>query len=521
MLITLLIPTSGTASVLGHDVVAAPREVRRHIGYVFGGDRGLYERLTASTTCATSPSCTASRPASSGPRIGELLELVGLTGREKERVEGFSRGMRQRLHIARGLLHDPEVLFLDEPTIGIDPVGARELRATIATLREQGKTILLTTHYMFEADELCDRIAVIRDGEIVAEGTPLELKRRVSAGTVLEVETFGLPDAAVDGRAPDPRRALRRASRTAARRRCCWCRSSPAPRSPRSCSGCLGGVRVGRVSSREPTLEDAYVELVSRREDAADARGRLLAAPQDARRLRLRRLLPGRLAAVLRDLRVPGLPAVRGPRGAGVRRPRLGGDGHLVGDRDHGQQPAAAGALDRHAGAAGRRADAGSRWCWCRSRRRWRRSGSTAWSPPWCGDGCCSASRCPSRTRCCSCCSIVVSIFSIALIGFLLSVAVVRYRTAWALGNLLEYPGWLVCGFLVPLALLPGLGHLDRLRAAADLGHGRRSARRPAGGSPWLDVLMCLGLGLVYGALGTVLVRDACSAPPAATRRCR
>ena len=105
-------------------------------------------------------------------RIGHLLELVGLTGREKERVEGFSRGMRQRLHIARGLLHDPAMLFLDEPSIGIDPIGARELRQTIGTLRDEGKTILLTTHYMFEADELCDRIAVIREGQVVAQGTP-------------------------------------------------------------------------------------------------------------------------------------------------------------------------------------------------------------------------------------------------------------------------------------------------------------------------------------------------------------
>ena len=91
-------------------------------------------------------------PREQRPRIDELLELVGLKGREKERVEGYSRGMRQRLHIARGLLHDPPVVFLDEPTIGVDPVGARELRATIASLAEPGKTVLLTTHYMFEAD---------------------------------------------------------------------------------------------------------------------------------------------------------------------------------------------------------------------------------------------------------------------------------------------------------------------------------------------------------------------------------
>ena len=91
--------------------------------------------------------------------------------------------MKQRLHVARGLLHDPEVVFLDEPTIGLDPVGARELRATIATLTEAGKTILLTTHYMFEADALCDRIAVISQGQIVAEGTPEQLKSRVASGS--------------------------------------------------------------------------------------------------------------------------------------------------------------------------------------------------------------------------------------------------------------------------------------------------------------------------------------------------
>ena len=209
MLITLLIPTSGTASVLGHDVVAAPREVRRHIGYVFGGDRGLYERLNAYDNLRYFAELYGVPPREQRARIGALVELVGLTGREKERVEGFSRGMRQRLHIARGLLHDPEVLFLDEPTIGIDPVGARELRATIATLREQGKTILLTTHYMFEADELCDRIAVIRDGSLVAEGTPTRAeeprqRRHRAGGRDLRAARRGRR-----GRAPGPRRAVR------------------------------------------------------------------------------------------------------------------------------------------------------------------------------------------------------------------------------------------------------------------------------------------------------------------------
>src|SRR5438309_6013482 len=197
MLITLLLPTAGSARVLGLDVVKDAREVRKRIGYVFGGERGLYERLSAFDNLRYFAELYAVPAREHKRRIEELLDLVGLTGREKERVEGYSRGMRQRLHVARGLLHDPPVLFLDEPTIGLDPVGARELRATIAALAAAGKTVLLTTHYMFEADALCDRIAVIDKGLIVAQGTPDELKGAVAAGSVVEVEVFGLPEGCV------------------------------------------------------------------------------------------------------------------------------------------------------------------------------------------------------------------------------------------------------------------------------------------------------------------------------------
>src|SRR2546426_552665 len=198
MLITLLIPTAGEARVLGYDVVRDAREVRKRIGYVFGGERGLYERLSAHDNLRYFAELYAVPPREQKPRIEFLLELVGLKGREKERVEGYSRGMRQRLHIARGLLHDPPVVFLDEPTIGVDPVGARELRATIAALTEAGKTVLLTTHYMFEADSLCDRIAVIAKGKLVAQGTPAELKALVADGTVVEIETFGASPEAIE-----------------------------------------------------------------------------------------------------------------------------------------------------------------------------------------------------------------------------------------------------------------------------------------------------------------------------------
>src|SRR5215475_1005682 len=192
MLITLLLPTSGEARVLDLDVVRQSREVRRRIGYVFGGDRGLYERLSAYDNLRYFAELYGVTGQHQRRRIGEVLELVGLAGREQERVEGYSRGMRQRLHIARGIIHDPEVVFLDEPTIGVDPVGARELRRTIADLVAAGKTVLLTTHYMFEADALCDRIAVIANGRIVGEGTPAQLKAAVEEGRVTEIEAFGV-----------------------------------------------------------------------------------------------------------------------------------------------------------------------------------------------------------------------------------------------------------------------------------------------------------------------------------------
>jgi ABC-2 type transport system ATP-binding protein len=159
-------------------------------------------------------------------------------------------------------LHDPDVLFLDEPTIGLDPVGAREVRATIASLTEAGKTVLLTTHYMFEADALCDRIAIISKGEIVASGTPLELKRGVGEGTVVEVEVFGAADEALD------RIRVLNGVRSAAveereQAQVLVVQTETGVELTHAILGCLDGADIGRISQREPTLEDAYVALVT------------------------------------------------------------------------------------------------------------------------------------------------------------------------------------------------------------------------------------------------------------------
>jgi ABC-2 type transport system ATP-binding protein len=167
------------------------------------------------------------------------------------------------LHIARGLLHDPPVLFLDEPTIGLDPVGARELRQTIARLHEIGKTILLTTHYMFEADELCERIGVMTRGRIVACGTPAELKRLLADRTVVEIEAYGATDGMIDRL-----RAISGVASVAVESReqtqVILVQSSRGSELVQRLVRELDGARVGKIFAREPTLEDAYVALVSR-----------------------------------------------------------------------------------------------------------------------------------------------------------------------------------------------------------------------------------------------------------------
>ena len=261
ILTTLLLPNSGSVRVLGLDTVTQYTQLRRRIGYVFGGDKGLYDRISALDNLRFFADVYRVPLRAKQARIEELLEIVGLRGRERERVETYSRGMRQRLHIARGLLHDPEVLFLDEPTIGLDPVGARELRETVANLQRAGKTILLTTHYMLEADELCDRIAIITGGRIVADGTPVDLKRGIPERNVIEIEAFGVTEASVDRlRLIEGVEAVSVEEQDQAQLIVVSSRRGPELIAP--LLGALGGANLGRVVAREPTLEDAYVRLV-------------------------------------------------------------------------------------------------------------------------------------------------------------------------------------------------------------------------------------------------------------------
>ncbi len=262
MLTTLLTPTSGTATVLGCDVVHDVMEIRRRIGIIFGGERGLYTRVSGRENLRYFADLYGVPLHLREKRIQELLGAVGLAGRADQRVETYSRGMKQRLHIAKGLVNDPELVFMDEPTIGLDPEAARDTRRMIRDLVGKGKTILLTTHYMFEADELCRRIGVIADGKIVALDTPADLKRYVKDITVIEVEALGVADADLVALRKQP-------SVTAVNADVVGERQIVRIQTPRGSefipevTRILNRARIVDVRTKEPTLEDAYLKLVT------------------------------------------------------------------------------------------------------------------------------------------------------------------------------------------------------------------------------------------------------------------
>jgi ABC-2 type transport system ATP-binding protein len=186
MLSTLLPPTSGSATIAGYDVAKQPAEVRRRIGYVpqlVSADGSLtgYENLLLAARLYSIPR------AQRRERIQEALEVMGLSLSAEQLVQRYSGGMIRRLEIAQSLLHQPEVLFLDEPTVGLDPVARQSVWQHVLHLKGVLRTtMLVTTHYMEEADDLCDRIALIHHGRVAAIGTPAELKAKVGPDATLD-----------------------------------------------------------------------------------------------------------------------------------------------------------------------------------------------------------------------------------------------------------------------------------------------------------------------------------------------
>ena len=270
MLTTLLRPTAGTATVAGADLLTDPVEVRRRIGYV--------AQAIGTTGGGSDPSATVDEemilqaqlyrvPANEiAVRVSRLTAQLDLGGLGDRLVKTLSGGQRRRLDISLGLVHSPGLVFLDEPTTGLDPQSRSNLWDHIRRLREElGTTVFLTTHYLDEADALCDRILVIDYGKIVAEGTPDELKRRIS-GDVITLSVTGNPDAAEAVLASDP--AVREVSVTGRALRLTVAHGEEAlPGVLRALDA--AGITLESIALARPSLDDVFLTVTGRslRED--------------------------------------------------------------------------------------------------------------------------------------------------------------------------------------------------------------------------------------------------------------
>jgi len=265
---TLIQPTSGEVYVNGHDVEKDSQRARQDLGVMLTGDRTLYWKLTGRENLEYFSALYHMDRKHAKERIHELLKLVGLEERQDTLVENYSTGMRMRLSFIKGILHEPPVLLLDEPTMSLDPQSARLIRETIQDLRKQGHAILLTTHYMEEADQLSDRVAVIDHGKIIALAPPDELKKSMMKSEVIEIEAQN-----IDPRVVEKLKGITNINEVVSSiedasslRGMIKVHSSDGKNAIPEMLGILvkGGVEVSNVKIATPTLEDVFISLTGR-----------------------------------------------------------------------------------------------------------------------------------------------------------------------------------------------------------------------------------------------------------------
>lgn len=266
ILTTLLAPSSGWARVAGFDVVKEAHRIRPLINMVSGGESSGYGLLTVRENLWMFAQFYGVPSHEANRRIRALLERVGMADRMNTKSSDLSTGLRQKMNIVRGFITDPRVLFLDEPTLGLDVGAAREVRSLIREWLDQDhrRTLLLTTHYMVEAEELCDRVAIINKGRVLACDTPAALKRNLQREALFEIETSplnGLTASTLEA-LPEVRKATLHLTEYGARLNLTLLSES-------ALAGVINAltekrVKILRLSKREPTLEDVFVELVGR-----------------------------------------------------------------------------------------------------------------------------------------------------------------------------------------------------------------------------------------------------------------
>lgn len=264
ILTTLLAPTTGHARVAGHDVIEAPQLVRPRINMVSGGESSGYGLLTVRENLWMFSQFYGVPSKEAYERIDRLLKRVGIFDRRHTKSSDLSTGLRQKMNIVRGFMTDPQVLFLDEPTLGLDVGASREVRHLIREWLDEDKsrTLLLTTHYMVEADELCDRVAIINQGRVLDCDTPAVLKQRLQKDAIFEIETSPLNGLSVSKLETLPGIIKVTCQEGDGSATLNFILKEEAVLAVIINTLTAANVRIMKLSKHEPTLEDVFVTLV-------------------------------------------------------------------------------------------------------------------------------------------------------------------------------------------------------------------------------------------------------------------